>query len=103
SRFSEFGLLHFSLHDALPICTVVGEDCSHVAVQRSGYDTLQFTLGNATASTPIIVAAAPSVNPAVGDFAMADTIPGNPGNVWSQIRRAHVCTPVTIRPRMPSP
>jgi len=65
------------------IGTVVGEGCSHVAVQRSGYDTLQFTLGNATASAPIIVAAAPSVNPAVGDFAMADTIPGNPGNVWS--------------------
>lgn len=67
--------------------TVTGAGCGDVRVQRSGYDTLLFVLGAAQARVPVVVAAAPIAQSPLGDFVVADTLPGDAGNTWAPSAR----------------
>jgi len=67
--------------------TVTGAGCADARVQHSGSDTLLFALGTAQARVPVIVAAAPIVQSPLGDFAIADTLPGITNGPWAPSAR----------------
>jgi len=73
---------------ATVVGTVAGATCGDVRIQRSGYDTLLFTLGAASTRIPVTVAVAPIASSPLGEFVIADTLPGQPGNTWApSVRR----------------
>jgi hypothetical protein len=67
--------------------TLSGRECSGLRVERSGIDTLTFAIGGILQTVPVVVAAAPRVSGALGEFAVADTLPGQPGFAWAPSAR----------------
>ncbi len=67
--------------------TVSGGGCSGLRIERSGIDTLTVGLGGVRQVVPVVIAAAPIASSPLGEFALADTLPGQPGFTWAPSAR----------------
>jgi hypothetical protein len=67
--------------------TVGGTSCSDLRVQRSGFDTLLLQLDQALVKVPVVVAAGAIPDSPLGDIAVGDTLPGQPGYTWAPSAR----------------
>jgi hypothetical protein len=67
--------------------TVSGVGCGGLRVERSGIDTLTVGLGGVRQDVPVIIAVAPVASSPLGEFAVADTLPGQPGFTWAPSAR----------------